>query len=363
MSCDVYLAVEVCWLTSWPSGCIISAWENYVGKDQYPSTLPTSISTDQWTAIHDEAVRQCDGLDGVVDGLISDPTRCNFVPETLLCTGAATDPDTCLTGPQMENLHMVYGGWIDENNTLVFPGAPVGSELNGVTYYTNEVQGGFGLGFYQYGIVNDTNWTSADISYADVALADTINSYGALTDAFSPNLTAFAAHGGKLLHYHGLQDSINNAPISALYYKSVLSFFAAAAGAAADGTVEASPLPPPLARVSDFYRLLSIPGMGHCSGGDGAWAVGTPNQILPPLVNDTAHSALQALVAWREGGDAPTQLIGTKYVNQTTIGDQAANLSVAATRPSCLWPAIPVYLGTGDVNDATSWRCPDSGLF
>ncbi|KAH8895586.1 tannase and feruloyl esterase [Thozetella sp. PMI_491] len=326
------------------------AYEDWAGIGFYPNTLDTFISTTQWSKIHEEALHQCDHIDGVRDGIISDPPSCNFVPETLLCKGNESDADSCLTAPQLANLKRLYGDWVETNNTLVWPGVPLGAELTGIQYYTNaEIGGGYGLDFYRYAILNDTQFQSTDITYEDVLTAEKINSYGGISDAFDPDLSAFEARGGKILHYHGWQDSVVNTPISILYYNKVMSHFADAAGTG------------PRVSVPDFYRLFMVPGLGHCSGGDGAWALGTSGQLMPPLQNDTLHSALLALVQWTEGGKAPEVLVGTRYVNETTEGDQALDLTVDFTRPSCRWPSVPKFRG-GNVNNASHWICPPNIL-
>ena len=55
-------------------------------------------------------------------------------------------------------------------------------------------------------------------------------------------------------------------------------------------------------RTGDFFRLFLVPGMGHCSGGDG------PNTF------DT----LSALEQWVEHGKAPEQMIASKTSNGVT---------------------------------------------
>jgi feruloyl esterase len=48
----------------------------------------------------------CDAIDGVTDGLLTDPHQCQFDPATLLCRGA--DRHDCLTAKQIEAVKMGY---------------------------------------------------------------------------------------------------------------------------------------------------------------------------------------------------------------------------------------------------------------
>jgi len=54
------------------------------------------------------ATDQCDTLDGVADGVIEDPRRCNFDPARLQCpiaaSGGPANPGACLTGSQVQAL-------------------------------------------------------------------------------------------------------------------------------------------------------------------------------------------------------------------------------------------------------------------
>lgn len=48
-------------------------------------TGPAYLRNEQWTAVVAEQIKQCDGLDGVIDGILDDPTKCGFNPETCAC--------------------------------------------------------------------------------------------------------------------------------------------------------------------------------------------------------------------------------------------------------------------------------------
>lgn len=65
------------------------------------------ITPSTWTTlIHDEILYQCDGLDGVTDGIIEDPGFCDFRPEALLCTNSTTTH--CLTLGQVRKVREIF---------------------------------------------------------------------------------------------------------------------------------------------------------------------------------------------------------------------------------------------------------------
>jgi len=69
------------------------------------------ISTMKLPAIERAALAACDTLDGVKDGIISNPAKCHFDPAVLLCKAA--DSLDCLTEPQVNSLKKFYAGGVD----------------------------------------------------------------------------------------------------------------------------------------------------------------------------------------------------------------------------------------------------------
>jgi feruloyl esterase len=165
--------------------------------------------------------------------------------------------------------------------------------------------------------------TLADFDYARHGL--TGGPIGGLLD-YGPDgrrLAAFKDRGGKILLYHGWSDT-DATPASSLEFH--------AAQAKAFG---ADALP-------EFLRLFMLPGMAHCRGGNG--------------VNTVDY--LSAMEAWIERGQAPDRLIAFK----TTLPPDSYSAfplppeAIVSGRPVFPYPAVAVFGGAGDPNDAASWR-------
>jgi tannase/feruloyl esterase len=81
-----------------------------------------------------------------------------------------------------------------------------------------------------------------------------------------------------------------------------------------------------------------IPGMDHC---------GIPGQTGPGIT-EAGFDPVGALEKWVEDGIAPDSLLATK-------ADKDGK--VLWTRQLCAFPKKAIYTGTGDANDAASYRC------
>jgi len=101
----------------------------------------------------------------------------------------------------------------------------------------------------------------------------------------------------------------------------------------------------------EFYRLFTVPGMAHCSGGPGANAFG--QSINGPNPSDPAEDILSALDRWVEHREAPDKIIATKYVNDDPTR------GIAFQRPLCTFPKISRYKGMNDTTVASNFECVD----
>lgn len=106
----------------------------YLGAPN-PEESTSSIPPEMWEVVHREVLRQCDALDGVVDGMLTEPDACEFRPEELLCKGgkASTSSSSekgCLSREQVEALRKVYGPLYGPSGEYLAPGFTLGAELS-----------------------------------------------------------------------------------------------------------------------------------------------------------------------------------------------------------------------------------------
>lgn len=93
--------------------------------EKSPSFIPSAL----WNVINAEVLRQCDGLDGVQDGIITEPDACEFRPEELLCAESHSLSD-CLTLKQVEMLRKIYEPLYGPNGEFLISGFTPGAELS-----------------------------------------------------------------------------------------------------------------------------------------------------------------------------------------------------------------------------------------
>lgn len=109
------------------------------------NTSATFVPAAMWAVIHAEVLRQCDGLDGAVDGIIEDPELCYWRPEALICS--ANQTTSCLTGIQAAAVRRVYEPIYGLDGKILYPRMQPGGELisagvlyNGVAFVYSTVR-------------------------------------------------------------------------------------------------------------------------------------------------------------------------------------------------------------------------------
>jgi feruloyl esterase len=265
------------------------------------------LSAELGAVIVKAALTRCDAQDGVTDGIINDPLACNFDPAAIQCK--AGKQKDCLAPEEVKRAKWIYGPSKTARGLTLYPGpapgAPPSMPLPGVD---PRHPGDSAL----YLIVQEGPTWSVQTFDPDRDIPGLEARFGNDLNATNPDLSAFAARGGKLIMYHGWTD-----PLTSPY--NTLDYFDAVSAKLGAG------------RAASFMRLYLAPGMAHCSGGTG------PNEF----------NAVDVLVAWVEEGKAPTHLIAT----------QSAGGKVTRSRPICPHPQIVRYKGTGNPDDAANFVC------
>ncbi|CCD51779.1 hypothetical protein ACHAO1_007262 [Botrytis cinerea] len=320
----------------------LQLWNVQTSLYNYPTTAPGYIPNQMFSVIAAESLKQCDPQDGVTDNIISDPRGCHLRIETLLCAGNTTTD--CLTPDQLDTLYHYYNDWVIGNQTFVFPHFEIGSE---------GLWGGGSspdLDYPQYFLGLGTNFTADDWDpeYL-VALSEALNPGNATADNF--DLSPFYKKGSKIIHYHGMADNSIATASSVYFYEHVLR------------TLKSQGID-----LDDFYRFFLVPGMEHCSGTpstqNAPWYIGGTTQASvigddsagywihsKPGFDNAQHDVLLALIDWVENDTAPTQVIATKWNDESTL-DYVIN-----QRPICMYPQQAKYVGTGNTSVAANWEC------
>jgi feruloyl esterase len=282
--------------------------------------------------VADKVMNKCDAIDGLKDGLIDDPRRCDFNPvrDVPACSAGADASADCLTPGQADAIAKVYSGPVS-NGKPFFPGFMPGSEAVMPTF-----GGGVGSGWLNVIVPNPNgppNAKPADFNLAENTMrylvqtppkpdwdyttfnydTDTkmVEAWSKLADAKNPDLSKFKKRGGKLLMTYGWSDTILQPMMGVNYYEQA--------------TAKNGPDTP------DFFRLFMVPGMAHCGGGTG------PDR----------HDAVTAVINWVEKGQAPSSMVASRVVNN----------QVVRTRPLCAYPQVARYSGTGSIDDAANFKC------
>jgi Tannase and feruloyl esterase len=293
-----------------------SAWNALANLGPHGQPILTAAKL---PVLHAAAVKAC----GRLNGLVMDPMTCTFNPATVQCPPHATSTASCLTAAQVTVARKLYEGPRDAQGTLMYPGWQVpGSELNWIPWVLPPpgiplppIDTLIALNHIRYLAHRGINprLGLGDVPFTAAGFHQIMNATGGTFDATNPDLTAFRDAGGKLILYHGLADPAISPIGTIAYYQAVEDHMGGPAA------------------TEKFARLFLMPGMGHCSGGQG------PNSF----------DALTAIIKWAEQGAAPKSLLTTQ---QPSPGNPVRSL------PAYPYPLMATYNGTGSVDVASSYH-------
>jgi hypothetical protein len=288
------------------------AWN--VRANSRPDGSPI-LTADKVPALADAVLKACAGPDGV----IADPRSCGFDAHRMVCP-AGRDDASCLTGEQADAAARIWQGPVDEEGVRLFPGGmPRGSERawigsmvpekpgDEVTLATaGDYQWSWDFPMFMSAFGETTGITNQNMEFTRAAY-ERLTRLSGLYDPTDPDLTRFAARGGKLLMWHGWADS-GSSPLGSLNYATAVR--ERMGEAAADS----------------FLALYLVPGAYHCSAG--------PTPVRADYMSP--------LMAWVEDGKAP---------GSVEVAFEAGPKDPTVTRTL----SVPPHRPAGAV-DRTDWR-------
>lgn len=290
----------------------------------------------------DAVFKQCDAIDGIEDGVIDDPMRCDFDPHVhlkpMMCPGDLNG-EQCFTTRQVDVISKTYSGPRNSAGALIYKGKAFGSELewdlyphpgNGmrpslvnmdhINYLFYETDPGIPPADFhnvehvlrKTGPIPEYAWWEFDIEDLVSGKGDLMRS---ITNATDPELGRFIFdHGGKLMLYHGWADGGPSPEVTVDYYQNVI-----------EATFGGDP-----EKAREHTRLFMIPGMYHCGRGPGP----------------TEWDRLAPMVRWVEEGVPPDFLVGRHMTNGEVDNE----------RRICPFPQQAIYTGPGDgQDDPANW--------
>jgi len=285
-------------------------------------------------ALHAAVLAHCDTLDGVKDGLLSDPRACRVDTAWVTCAAGAAGTDACLTATEAAVVRRVYDGPRASDGRPFLVGEPQPGSERQWDFIPADANGrsmsamlGAAMRRYMIFPQSPAPDTLVDGFTFDAATFAKVTELHQLNDATNPDLRPFARRGGRMILWHGWSDTSISPITSIAYYKAVQQTMGAA-------------------RADQMLRLFLLPGTGHCGGGDGFAQVDT----------------LTPLMAWVEAGKAPAMLNADKVADADKGprgglpgADQAgkqlplpkAAAPALASRPIYPFPMIPRPQGRG----------------
>ncbi|PNP82874.1 hypothetical protein FNYG_03751 [Fusarium nygamai] len=306
----------------WSEYVLAELWPQVVMKDAnyYPSTC-------ELNAFISAAVESCDGKDGVADGVVTDPFKCEYDPFTLVDQRIKCGNESIgINHLGASVASKIWRGPTDSRGNALWYGMPKCASLAALAA-TKTVNGTVtGAPFF----VADTwvrNFVKADPSFDTSQLniasfeklfSESKDRFGHIMDSSDPNLHQFEKAGGKMIIWHGLSDQLIYPQDSIRYFKEVQRNFNS------KGKTE---------DLASFLRLFLAPGVDHCGFGQSAGAVPT--------------DPFGALLAWVEDEKPPHTL------EAHTKPDALTQFS----RKICLYPEVARYKGGGNTSDSKNYIC------
>ncbi|MBZ5581592.1 MAG: tannase/feruloyl esterase family alpha/beta hydrolase [Acidobacteriia bacterium] len=307
-------------------------------------------------AIRGEFMRQCDKLDGLLDGVINNYMACRAIldvrqgspnrnPWTAKRCPNNVDPNpqdtssaACLTDGQIATLKMVYSPYVFTtplaNGVRSFgmwlPNTdPSGSGLIANVRYRGQEGAAENAPVHGHlGVLGVTGFLMRDLTAnpLDYVEGGPLNKrrvkLSAIVDSTDPDLSGFRKRGGKIIVVVGTNDTLASPGAQLDYFQAVLDKMGRAA-------------------VDSFARFFVLPQTGHGLSGTTYSADGDGKPVAVQPIPNT-YDRLALIVDWVENGKAPGKSV------TVTAGERSI--------PMCSYPEYPRYAG-GPAGAASSYAC------
>ena len=296
----------------------------WIAKAVYPANDDSPVLySDKIPLLTAAVTAACDALDGLKDGIIDDPRKCNFDVGTLLCkAGQAEANNECLSADQVEAVRRIHSRPYGPGGKPFYKySVHIGSESDWARSFL-PVRGSDEIPFAMTAATSGLRYMVMDEnpgpgyewrSFYYPRDGKKLTKMNAIMDPASVDLTAFRKRGGKLIIVHGWADALVSAQATIDWFEKMQKFM---------GGKEAT---------ADFAQLYVVPGLYHGEGGPA------------PYVFD----AQLALVNWVEHGVAPDHLL---------MSDESDHKPVVRTRPAFPYPDFARYKGSGSPDSAESFE-------
>ena len=279
-----------------------SSWRAWVNLEIAGGTVTPPKSA----AATSRMIAECDGQDGVVDGMLAEPRTCKASAALNICGQPGAPPEgTCLNPAEAQAIDIVMDGprndlghrvWVPfgRGSATAMSVGPNGAGANAIFGWANKDLS------YDYRTHPLSDWDDVHQLAANVV--------GPIMDMDSPGLDLTRNHGARILMWQGLADQLIPWQQNVHYYNHVIDNY--------DG----------LDNVTPWFRFFLAPGVTHCGGGVGP----QPQNLFNTLVN------------WVESGATPDSILAS---------------GGGRTRPLCPFPQTAIHDGVGNPSLASSFRC------
>nr|WP_279052122.1 tannase/feruloyl esterase family alpha/beta hydrolase [Acinetobacter tandoii] len=312
--------------------------------------LRTALTLSERKVLAQAILNQCDGLDGITDGLVQDVEACRTAfdihRDVPVCS--STRDGSCLSTDQIDVLANIYQGPVNATGEALYATQPFDPGLIGSNWASWKFDSSVGTArdpvavgiIFQVPPNPDVMLNSRqfafnfnfDVDYAKLSATNETYPESAMSFMIPPdelNLDKLLARGGKMIVVQGTADGVFSVDDTQNWYDKLLQKYPNNASGNAPS----------------FVRFFRVPGMNHSRGG----------------ISTDQFDALTALVNWVEYGQAPDRIIAGARGEGNASGQVNTELptdwSATRTRPLCPYPLIARYNGQGDSEQAENFSC------